>query len=155
MRRLAETRFGSFQEALGVAVYRDPWWFRTVRGASLAGSLTWVDIADCAKSGPHEPNPNAALDTAWLRASPCDLDAAWFRSHAPLALALNSEPSRLAIDLIATQIEDDVSIAYPFLLQERAGSVFCGFSDAGPTMEIRDSIVCALAGRFLWAGRPS
>ena len=150
-----DIRFGSFKEVVGTAVYREPWWFRTVLDATVAGSVFWVNLGDWVRMGPREASPSAALDTAWFHSTAQAPDAAWFCEHAPIALGLTPEPAVCAFDLIATRVENRTSVAYPFLVREMDGSIFCGFSDAGPDVDVRDSIVNALAGRFLWAARPA
>lgn len=149
-----DLRFGSFNELIGTAVHRAPWWFRTALGVVLAGSVLWEDLGECVLTGPSEPADLSRLDTDWFRTAPQTVNTEWFRLHAPIALSLASEPALCSVDLIATRVEEHVSVAYPFLLRETDKRVLCGFSSQSDT-HVRNSIVNALAGRFLWAARPA
>jgi len=149
-----DVRFGSFEKLVGTAVHRDPWWFRTAQGVVLDGTVLWTDLGECVQLGPCESGEHSQLDTAWFESVAEVPDARWFRRHAPIALSLASGPTSFAVDLIATRARGGASAAYPFLLRETDGRIMCGFSD-GLEVDVRISILSALAGRFLWAAKPT
>jgi hypothetical protein len=118
MPRREEIPFGSFEGLLATAVHAEDWWIRAAAGVEVTGSVpSWHDIDDyiaSAAAAVRRPPPECA-------------DADWVRSRAPIALglspALTPHLEPLAVDFVASRVEDGTSIAYPFLcVNEMLGS---------------------------------
>jgi hypothetical protein len=149
MTRPVNVRFGSFGRVLGTAVYANGWWLAPAADVELgAGGPSWHALTD------HM----TACATAAVRPAPERVDAAWVLQALPVGLQLSPSEVRrtqFPMGFMASRVEEDpvadgrIDVAYPFLLNERAGRVLLGFGISGPPASIRDTIIVAFGLRLL------
>jgi hypothetical protein len=139
------TRFGSFAALIGTAVHAKDWWIRVATGVALDGTPMWRRLSDY-----------RATVERLVRATDSDYGtSSWVECLGPLALQCPASvfSSPFLVGLVAARVEEAGDIAYPFILRGDGGQAECGFSSAGPSLELQDSILISLAFLLLNSAR--
>ena len=137
--------YGSFKQLFGAAVHANGWWLRVAGGVSLDAEPKWRDLGEfrtVVESIVGEIDPEYGSVRSFIGGAPIALSC----SH-------DSFTEPLAVGLIACRLQNEVDIAYPFLVRQENGSVQCGFSIRGPSQDIQDGILIALGCRLLSSTR--
>jgi hypothetical protein len=151
MTHSSTTLFGSFADRLSTPVFADGWWLFRASQVELEGDGRLSHdlsafLPECA------PKP--------LRPQPVLVDAAWFRTVAPIGLQLGLEDklqdAPLLLGFVAVRVHDDrptspgiQDMAYPFVFAERDGRLLLQFGTVGPAPEIQRDIAAAFVQRLL------